>query len=177
MIKWSRENWIMLGLAGAVVVVMILAVFIPQGKKLDSIKTSIAARKIALADGTKKAAVVPQMVRKVESMKSRYKDFDRRLPKSKEMGEFLQEITAVRAASELTEARMETGTPVSEELFNTMPIRMRFRGRYLALAELLRRLDGMQRLTRVERLVIKSSGEAPDDLDIELQMNIYFTKS
>jgi len=177
MIKLSRENWIMLGLAAGLTVAAIFLVYIPQSRALNTIKTQIATQKIALNDGAKRASVVPDMVRKVENMKSRYKDFDHRLPKSKELGGFLQEITAIRKASELLESRMDTGTPTSEELFNTMPIKLRFHGRYLALADFLRRLDGMQRLTRVQRLLIAGPKEQGGDLDIELQVNIYFTKT
>ena len=72
---------------------------------------------------------------------------------------------------------METGSPISEELFNTMPIRIRLRGQYLALTDFLRRLGSMQRLTRVQRLMISIPEEEGGDLGIELLLNIYFTKT
>ena len=53
---------------------------------------------------------------------------------------------------------------------------MRFRGSYLSLVDLLQRIDKMERLTRVQRLKITREKQG-DSLDIELQMNIYFTES
>lgn len=171
------ETWMMPVLTVVMIAVAVVVVYMPQGGTLESIKTNIAAQKLVLQDSAKKASVVPKMMREVQTLKSRYKDFDSRLPRSKELGGFLQEITAIQQNSALVDPRMETGSPMSEELFNTMPIKMRVRGRYLALADFLRRLGSMQRLTRVQRLMITIPQEEDGDLSIELLMNIYFTKT
>jgi Tfp pilus assembly protein PilO len=159
------------------VAVAIGVVYLPQARELKRIRTTIAAKKLALEDSTKKADVVPQMMREVQALKSRYKDFDSRLPRSKELGAFLQEIAGIQEHSALVDPRMETGSPSSEELFNTMPIRIRLRGQYLALTDFLRRLNNMKRLTRVQRLMILAPQKQGDDLSVELLLNIYFTKT
>jgi Tfp pilus assembly protein PilO len=159
------------------VVAAVGAVYLPQEHELRSIQTTLAARRVALHESSKNAAIVPRMMREVQTLKSRYKDFDSRLPRSKELGGFLQEITAIQQNSALVDPRMETGSPTSEELFNTMPIRMRLRGQYLALTDFLRRLSNMQRLTRVQRLMIIIPDKEGGDLSIELLLNIYFTKT
>lgn len=176
-LRRTTECWIMPVLTVAMVVGAIVAVYVPLGRKLQCIRTGIASRKLELAESSKRAAVVPRMMREVETLKGRYKDFDSRLPRSKELGGFLQEITAIQQNSALVDPRMETGSPASEELFNTMPIKMRLRGRYMALTDFLRRLGQMRRLTRVQRLMISIPQQEGDDLSIELLLNIYFTKN
>ncbi|MCJ7543834.1 MAG: type 4a pilus biogenesis protein PilO [Phycisphaerae bacterium] len=176
-LRQTAECWMMPVLTVAMGVGATVAVYVPQSHKLQSIKTGIASRKLVLADNSKKAAVVPRMMREVQVLKSRYKDFDSRLPRSKELGGFLQEITAIQQNSALVDPRMETGSPVSEELFNTMPIKMRLRGRYMALTDFLRRLGQMRRLTRVQRLMVSIPQQEGDDLSVELLLNIYFTKN
>jgi len=177
MIKFTRQSWVMVAVAVALVTAAVVGVYRPQNRKLHDLRTQITTQKLALESDAKRAAVVPEMLRKVQEMKGRYKDFDRRLPRSKELGGFLQEITQIQSGSHLSEARMETGNPASEELFNTMPIRMRFRGSYLALAEFLKNIEGMERITRVQKLAILSPKDGGDVLEIELMMNIYFTKT
>jgi Tfp pilus assembly protein PilO len=171
------QLWLMPALTVAMVVAAVVAVYTPQTRKLESIRTGLASRKLALVENSKKAAVVPRMMREVQTLKSRYKNFDSRLPRSKELGGFLQEITGIQQNSALVDPRMETGSPVTEELFNTMPIKMRLHGRYLALTDFLRRLTDMQRLTRVQRLMISIPEKEGDGLSIELLLNIYFTKT
>jgi len=168
----------MLALTVALVGAAMLFVYRPQGRRLQQLREQITTEKLAMEADSHKAAVVPDMLRSVMAMKRRYKDFDRRLPKSKELGGFLQEITAITTASDLKGGRMDTGNPVSGELYNTMPIKMSFEGSYLALAGFLEKISKMQRLTRVQKLLIRTPrGELGDDLEIELLMNIYFTKT
>jgi len=177
MVKLSRESWVMLAVAAMLVIAAAVWVYRPQGRKLAGLRAQITAQKLAMESDAKRAAVVPEMMRKVQEMKGRYKDFDQRLPRSKELGGFLQEVTRIQSGSQLGEARMDTGNPVSEELYNTMPIKLRFRGSYLALADFLKDIDRMQRLTRVQRLAILSPKDDSETLEIELLMNIYFTKT
>ena len=178
MVRITKENWYMLALAVGLVAGAMLLVYRPQSVRLEQLREQIATEKLAMEADSDRAAIVPDMLRSVMNMKRRYKDFDRRLPKSKELGGFLQEITAIRSESDLQGGRMDTGNPASEELYNTMPIKMSFEGSYLGLAEFLNKLGGMQRLTRVQKLLITTPrGGFGTDLDIELFMNIYFTKT
>ena len=175
--KLTRESMIMLLVLAGLVVGSILGVYRPQARATAAVREEILSHKALLTTNSAKAAVVPDMLRKVEALKSRYNNFDSRLPQSKELGTFLKEIAAVQSQSNLAGGRMDTQNPVSGQLYNTMPISIRQTGSYLALADFLRRISVMARLTRVQRLVIQTPRDGdPDQLDIELVMNIYFTK-
>ncbi len=176
MVLITRDNLLILGILAVIVIVAIVVVYMPQGRKLDELRAEVASLKRSLEDDVLKASVVPKMLRQVETMKSQYKDFDRRLPKRKELGGFLREISGNLAEEQLSNYLIEPGNPTRKELFHTLPIIMKFHGSYLALASFLQRIDKMERLTRVEKLRINSNPKEPG-LNIELQMNIYFTES
>ena len=53
---------------------------------------------------------------------------------------------------------------------------MKFRSSYMNLAGFLDRVENMERLSRVQKLIINNDDKG-DELDVELQMNIYFTES
>ena len=127
-------------------------------------------------DETSEAAVVPRLFRQVHAMRAQYPNFQRRLPKRKELGGFLREITGQLSDDGLSNQLIEPGSPSREEFFHTLPIIMRFKGSYLSLGSFLERIGRMERLTRVQKLSITSAGDSPDELDIELQLNIYFTE-
>ncbi len=175
----TKENLIALALVGVLVIGAIVVVYIPQGKKLDKLGTQIATEDRHLVEESKKTLIVPALFRHVNLMRSRYRNFDRRLPKRKELGGFLQEISSHLADRDLSSQLIEPGDPTKEELFHTLPIIMKFKGSYLALAKLLERIDKMERLTRIQKLSIKRSTKEKDKgvLDIELCLNIYFTES
>ena len=175
--KLTRESVIMLVVLAGLVIGSYLGVYRPQARATAAVREQIATRKAQLATNSAQAAVVPDMVRKIEALKNRYTDFDSQLPQSKELGTFLKAIAAVQSQSDLAGGRMDTQNPVTGQLYNTMPISMRQTGPYLALTDFLRRVNEMDRLTRVQRLVIQMPRDGnSNELDIELTMNIYFTK-
>jgi len=176
MLKVSRDAWIAAGVLAALVIAAVVGVYIPQARRLERLRADAASLRTQLQADTQKVAVVPELIRQVQEMKALYKDFDRRLPKQKELGGFLREISTKLAEEELTNQIIEPGNPVHEKLFHTLPIIMRFEGDYLSLASFLKGVDNMERLTRVQKLNA-SMNERTHSLDLELQMNIYFSES
>lgn len=168
----------MLGILAAMVIGFMAVVYIPQRLRLEEIRGKIATEKNQLASDGQKAAVIPEMLRQVQDLKKVYKNFDRRLPKRQELGGFLREISGHMAEEQLSDQLIEPGNPTPEDLFHTLPIIMRFKGSYLSLGSFLKQLETMERLTRVQKLIIDSENKEKEGiLDIELQMNIYFTES
>jgi len=169
-----RESLMVLAILAAMAGAAWFFLYRPQGVRLEQIQADIAAQKTTLLSEGQKASVVPDMVRQVREMKERYKNLDRKVPERTELGGFLREINANLAQENLSNQLIEPGSPTKEELFNTLPMIMKFRGSYLSLASLLKRIDQMERLARVHRLKIDSDGKS-DDVDIEVQLSIYFT--
>lgn len=178
MLQFTKDNWIMLGIVLTLVVAATFVFYIPQGKKLDDLHAQIETQKNSNAANSLKAAVVPTLMRQVQDMNSRHKNMDRRLPKQKELGGFLQEISGNLAKERLYNPEFLPGSPSKEELFLTLPITMKFQGNYLSLASFLGRIDNMERLTRVQKLLIAMDPKNKDGkINCEMQMNIYFTES
>ncbi len=176
MLNIAKDSLIALGVLLVVVAVATFTVYLPQRSNLKQLQAEITSQKAALASDSNESSALPQLVRKVRSMKDRYSGFDRRLPKRKELGGFLREITGCLSLEQLSNELIEPGNPTREELFHTLPIIMKFEGSYLSLAGFLQRIDKMERLTRVKSLNVENKPKE-QDLEIELQLNIYFTES
>lgn len=171
----SMETVVVLSLIAALVVAAIVAVYLPQSRRLEEIRTEIAGLRLRMQTLSAEAEAVPGMIRQVESMKARYKDFDRKLPKSSELYGFLGKIGRHLEEAKLSSEGIKPDRPVREELYHTLPIIMRCQGRYPELTRFLAEIDKMERLTRVRKLLITSRPGA-GDLKIEIHMNIYFTE-
>ncbi|MCP4376296.1 MAG: type 4a pilus biogenesis protein PilO [bacterium] len=183
--RFGKDSWIVLGLLVAMVAGAVLIVYRGQGKKIDELKTKILAGEASLKVRAETVKTVPDLVKQVAAMRKRYKNFDRKLPDRQELGGFLKEISGYLGDEKFTEQVIEPGSPTQEELFHTLPIIMRFKGSYLTSVEFFKRIDEMKRLTRMQKLKItkvpvKSKGPGSagtPELNIELQLNIYFAKS
>ncbi|HUU60289.1 MAG TPA: type 4a pilus biogenesis protein PilO [Phycisphaerae bacterium] len=173
--KHTKETLVMIAILAGLAGCAVGFLYLPQKRQLTQIRTDIAAQKAHLEMEGAKANVVPTMVRQVEEMKARYRDFDQKLPKSRELFGFLKQIGQNLAEANLSSQSIEPGTPIREELFHTLPIIMKFCGRYSELTRFLSDIDKMERLSRVQKLQIQSNRK-DSNLGIVVHMNIYFTE-
>jgi Tfp pilus assembly protein PilO len=173
-----KDNIIVLAILATVLIGTTVFVYIPQSTQLDKLETSMTREQERLAEESNRAAVIPDLSREVAALRNRYQGFGRRLPKQRELSEFLREISRHLDDPKLSNLSIEPKAPKREELFHANPIVVRFNASYPALAAFLDRIEQMERLTCVEKLVLDST-KSPngENLEIELHLNIYFTES
>ena len=173
----SKDNMIFLSVAIALIAAVSLLVYLPQNGKLNELQTGIASQKLKLNADSMKAAIVPSLLKQTEEMKSDYKDLDRKLPKRTEIAGFLRNISSNLAEeSNLINESFTPGSPSKEDLYHTLPIKMKLQGSFLSLVSFFDRINKMKRVTRVKNLKIDVNPKT-DDLDVEMTLNIYFTES
>lgn len=172
----NKSSVVVLAVVALFVAVATFVFYIPQNKRLNDLAARSVTMKRQLKEKSSKASVVPELFRQISELKSRYRNFDRSLPKRQELGGFLREIAGHLADKGLSDQVIEPGNPSREELFHTLPIIMRFKGSYLSLGAFLEEIDQMERLTRVQKLNIHAPRAGSDELDIKLQLNIYFNE-
>ncbi len=182
--KLTKDIWIVTGILAAMIVAAVLVVYRGQGKRLDEFKARISATRSTVDTQSQTVAIFPELVKQIKSMRARYKNFDRRLPGRQELGGFLKEISGYLGDEHFSDQLIEPGSPTRQDLFHTLPIIMRFKGSYLTSVKFFKRIEEMQRLTRIQKLKItkktpkdKNGVKGDPTLDIELQLNIYFTES
>ncbi|MHC4481871.1 MAG: type 4a pilus biogenesis protein PilO, partial [Planctomycetota bacterium] len=128
MSQTAKDNLIVLGIVVVIVGAATGLVYVPQRSRLSDLRARTAREQLRLTENIGKSAAVPAMVREVQSMRKRYSNFDRRLPKRKELGEFLREISGNISQEDLSNQLIEPGTPARAKLFRTFPIVLRFQG-------------------------------------------------
>lgn len=171
----SRDKLITIGLLLVILAGFAGGVFYPQYRKVRQLRHQIVQAEQKLQHDRALAETVPDLAREVEQLRRQHSNFDRRLPQQKELGEFLREISTTIAAERLTNQVIEPGSPTTGPLYNNLPIIMEFDGSFRGLANFLTQIDQMERLTRIERIRIEPSDDG--QLQVEMQLNIYFTES
>ena len=173
--KVTKDIWIVAGILAVMITVAVLLVYRGQGKRLDEFKARISATRTTVGSQSQTVAIFPELVKQVKSMRTRYQNFDRRLPGRQELGGFLKEISGYLGDDHFSDQLIEPGSPTREELFHTLPIIMRFKGSYLTSVKFFKRIEEMQRIT-TNNPKEKNGVKGDPMLDIELQLNIYFTE-
>ncbi len=174
---FSRDNLIVLGILAVITITYFAVVYRPQSAAADNISARTAEVKDLLESDAMQASRIPPMLREIEQMKHRYNDNDwgRRLPERQELAGFLREIASGLSHEKLTDQFIQPGNPSQNPRYSCLPITLKFEGDFMSLARFLKQIDGMTRLTRIERLMIQSD-EGMKNLKVEMGMNIYFTE-
>ncbi len=174
---FSRDNLIVLGILAVIAITYFAVVYRPQSASAENISARTTEVKHLLESDVVQASRIPPMLREIEQMKHRYndKDWGRRLPERQELAGFLSEIASGLSQEKLTIHLVQPGNPSQNPRYNCLPITLKFEGDFISLARFLKQIDGMTRLTRIERLMIQSD-EGMKNIEVEMGMNIYFTE-
>ncbi|MEI7837008.1 MAG: type 4a pilus biogenesis protein PilO [Planctomycetota bacterium] len=172
--KVPNDTWIMFAVLTAILAVFVLGIYLPQSRQMGTLQNQITKDREDIARDAGAVAVVPSLVRRVHELQVQYKDFDRRLPKEVDVGAFYRDVSASFTEEKLARPYMAIQSPVREELYTTLPIRLQTEGSYLAVGKLLERLNSMERLTLVEKLEMKALPKS-SSVEVSMLVNIYHT--
>lgn len=175
-VKMTKETGVAAALLAVMVLATVVAVILPQNRRIREIRTDIAGCKAALAADSEDAASVPRLARQVQTLQNRYSGFDRQMPASHELFDFLKQIGESLQHAKLSSRSIKPGAPAQEGLFHALPIIVQCQGAYADLSAFLAEVDRMERLTRVKRIELRRRPRS-QDLDIVVHMNIYFTQN
>lgn len=179
-IGWCAQAQWVLGatMIGALAVFYIFG-YRPETRKLAELNEQIDRKQRELQTSQTRTVIREQVELDVIKLKRRLENFDERLPKQQELGQFIRDVNRLSHQSMLRPFNVEyppTGTQRSE-LFTEVPITLKFEGDFLSVFSFLRQMEQMQRLTRVRNLTIKQSKDLSGHVSVDLQMYIYFVDS
>lgn len=174
--KVPNDTWIMFAVLSAIVGVFVLVIYLPQSRYMNQLQAQMAQDKDEIERDAGAVGAVPALMRKVHELQVQYNGFDRRLPKEVDVGAFYKDVSAGFAQEKLARPYMAIQSPVREDLYTTLPIQLQTEGNYLSVGRLLQRLDGMERLTQVEKLELKAQPKG-SHVEVSMLVNIYHMPS
>jgi len=112
-----------------------------------------------LAELKRAQAALDQLDVALRANQSALETLRKRLPESQGIGQFLAGLDAMMARNDVTLRNVTPGNPIAEELCTRTPLVLTCRGTFANLHAVLRELEQMDRLVRVDQASI--SGHAP----------------
>ncbi len=173
----TRDTWILLVVVAVLAVGFLTLVRLPQSRRLSEAHAEIARESEELARDTERAACIPGMVRDVKQLERQHENFDQRLPRRRELAEFLKEIARAGESEDLIDREITQGREdATHSLYTRLPITMHFTTDYSGLVGFLGQLRSMPRLARVEHLEVRPARQDGRNLRVDMQVNIYFSE-
>jgi Tfp pilus assembly protein PilO len=176
--QWYQRARLLLGVCMLTLVVgFYLFGYRPQKVRLEALRQSHADELQNLRVAEDQTRRLPDVAGDVRLLRARL-ERTKRLPPQDELPACIKEIDMLGQQSALRTFDITPGSPHRQELFNDMPVDLRFQGDYVDVVNFLRKLDEVQRLTRVRSIKMSSTHDRKSgQVEVQLSMELYFAAS
>jgi Tfp pilus assembly protein PilO len=169
--QWTLGVLLAIGLG-----VFFVIAYRPANLKLDELVLQIQSRQRAMNDNRVKAQDLPNLAAQVQRFESQLRFYDRQLPRQPAMDQFIKDLTGISQELALKNWKFSPRAPVRDSTHFELPIQIDFTGDFLTSAAFVRRVEDLQRLTRVKNLAVKSKNIDGATVDVTLVVSIYFVE-
>ena len=152
-----------------------LLVYRPQTAALAELDAQINQNRAELKSDRTKTDRLPRVASELQQLKARLSNF-KKLPPEPQLGQFVDAINKISRSTGLPEPTVVPGEAVIAKYFSQQPIQLSFRGDLLKVYDFISQVEGMERLTRVDDLTIKTVDGEPGVVDADLTVDIYYAE-
>jgi type IV pilus assembly protein PilO len=163
----TKADWIILGAACFLLVLVSLVYFLAMGlldDQITQLDKQIAAKQAEVNEAEAVAARKEGLLAEITQVRQRIRNFEDKLPTDKELPRLLNQFQQI---AELSGVKYQsiTAEPIDEkELYVRIPFKVKVEGTYPVIGEFLRSLEFGNRFIKIEDLEIgpqeKGSSEA-----------------
>ena len=176
-IAWcARAQWTMTLVMVTMVGGFLLFGFRPASQRQGHLKSELVSRSHQLEQNQARAQNLPILAMEVDRLRLKLERFNKKLPKTTELGEFIRDLTQVSQQYTVRKLVHQPGTVKRQDLYGEIPITMSFEADFQNVFSFLRQLEDMPRLIRVKNLSVKCKDPKLGHVDVNMAMNSYFSE-
>ena len=173
-----RQNRLAMALI-AVLAVGALAVYVPQRQAIAATRLELARTEAELASNQGKAAMLPQLVAAVSSLR-RQVDLYKPLRGKSDIERALHEISTINTSTQLSGYQYEFSPDVQRPMCREQPLKITFQADFVDAMSFIQKLEAMDRLTRLRELSIQKREGASlakgkgGEVEVTMSLSIFF---
>jgi Tfp pilus assembly protein PilO len=169
-----RAHWTLSGVMVGLIIVFFAFGFRPAWSRQRLLRDETERAKRELETSRSRAANFLVLASEVKRLENQLLKFNKRLPRTMELPEFINEMTQASQQCNLKPVYHPQAVK-KLDLYSEVPITMTFTGDFTSVFNFLRQMEGLQRLTRVKSLNLKSKDAKLGQVEASLVMNIYYS--
>lgn len=174
---WCARAQLTLSLMmGGLILVFVVAAWWPACVRQSRLRDEIASRSKMLESNQSRAMNLPILAAEVAKLEAKLQRFNKKLPRTAELGEFVRDMTQASQQCALRKLVHQPGQVKRHELFSEVPISMNFEGDFAGVFAFLRQMEEMQRLTRVKNINVRTKDSKLGSVEVNMAMNIYYSE-
>jgi Tfp pilus assembly protein PilO len=153
----GRGPWVTVGAALAMVVGFVVVFWVPNARKMKLAETTLAECQAELSMKLARTKDLPVLLDEVRTMEPGYERDVARIPSEPRIPEFLESVASVMKEAGIGQRNVLPQAPRVRPNYVEQPMSIAFEAPYEAVYEVLKRIERMDRITRVENLEIAAT--------------------
>lgn len=160
--------------AAAMVCGFVLFRYLPLQRKAKFLRQACAAQMLAISKASSESRQIPTIRERLLDLQTAVGNYERQIPAKRELGEFLQEIANLMNEHNLQGQVIQPGKEVKAGELNCIPVNMQCKGRLSQIFEFYRRVQGLDRLVRIEHVKLVNDSGFGGEVMMQTNAIIYF---
>ncbi len=170
----ERQQLTICVIAGVIVGGFVLFRYLPLRKRMKALRQTKAAQTLTIAKGTADNKRLPLLKEQLLELQRKLENYEANIPERSDIGVFLQRIAGLMNEHNLSEQVIEPRKEVKAEKLNCIPVNMQCKGKLAQIFEFYRRLQGLDRLVRIEQVKLSNDSDFSGEVSMEARAVIYY---
>jgi len=170
----EKQQIVILAVAAAMVGGFVLFRYIPLREKMKTIEQTRTAQRLAIAKAQAQSKQLPVLTAQLQKLQNQVANFQANIPEQRDLGAFLQKIADLMNEHNLKEQVMTPGKEIQADNLCCIPIDMQCKGRLDEIFEFYKRLQGLDRLIRIEQVKLENSTDFSGEVSMHTKTVIYY---
>ena len=174
MLFLERKQIVICILAGAVIGGFMLFRYIPLREKVKAVEQAKAAQTLNVAKMSAESKQVPILEEQLSKLRVSVANYQANVPVQRDIGIFLGKIADLMNDHNLKEQVLAPGNEIQVDELRCIPIDMQCKGTLVQLFEFYKRLQGLDRLIRIERVELVNDKNFSGEVSMQTKAVIYY---
>ncbi|MBE0534300.1 MAG: type 4a pilus biogenesis protein PilO [Phycisphaerae bacterium] len=174
MTKPERQQWIIIGLAGAIIAGFALLRFFPLIRQSVAMRQTRGDQEAAVAKARECAVQLPALRRQADRLRLQNAEYSRRIPEARQFAELWQQIADTMNRHNLTEQIVQPGKETIGRTVNSIPITIQCAGSLEQVFQFVESLRRFERTVRIDKCRLLNDSDFSGRLKLNAEATVFY---
>lgn len=144
--------------------------------EIKMIKDQLRTVSLEVIKGKEISAKLNEMVKDINNIKNRTKEFENQLPNKKNIEDFIVQINDIAEKSGVTISGIRPQTEVQKNFYGEIPITINASASYIEVYNFLYLLKKIPRINKLESISVKKQSTETNKCDVDMVLKIFVSE-
>jgi len=170
----ERQQVIICVLAVVMIIGFTAFCYLPLQKRSKAVEQVKAEHTLVITKASAEMEQLPVLEKQLMELQKAVKNYEVKVPPQRNLGEFLHTIAKLMNDRNLKAPIIQPGQEVESDKLNCVPVNMQCKGKLSEIFEFYKRLQGLDRLVRIEQVELVNDGSFSGEVNMQTKAVIYY---